>query len=207
MNKTVLSKEIKQKEQQIQLQKLYNQCLQELISIGFNMSPQILGTIQIQLSKRSNKRYGCCRQQDPDERTKTIEKVGRNRYVKYNKYNSHIIEISKWVMELDDRIIKNTIIHEIIHCFPYCNNHGEQFKKYAKYINQKLGYNISRLGNKQEDYKKSNLEYDEKENFYKYTINCTKCGKVIHRKRLQHDFFKKYRCLCGGKLKLCQQKI
>ena len=136
MNKTVLSKEIKQKEQQIQLQKLeklYNQCLQELISIGFNMSPQILGTIQIQLSKRSNKRYGCCRQQDPDERTMTIEKVGRNRYVKYNKYNSHIIEISKWVMDLDDRIIKNTIIHEIIHCFPDCNNHGEQFKKYAKY--------------------------------------------------------------------------
>lgn len=128
MNKTTLSKEIKQKEQQIQLQKLaklYNQCLQELISIGFNMSPQILGTIEIQLSKRNNKRYGCCKQQDPDERTKTR----RTRYVKYNKYNSHIIEISKWVMELDDRIIKNTIIHEIIHCFPYCNNHGEQFKK------------------------------------------------------------------------------
>ena len=29
--------------------------------------------------------------------------------------------------------IKNTIMHEIIHCFPYCNNHGSEFKKYAKY--------------------------------------------------------------------------
>lgn len=47
-------------------------------------------------------------------------------------------------MELEDDIIKNTIIHEIIHCMPYCSNHGEIFKKYAKHINSKLNYDIAR---------------------------------------------------------------
>lgn len=49
---------------------------------------------------------------------------------------------------INDGIIKNTIMHELIHCIPFCNDHGIEFKKYANYINEKLGYNISRVGNK-----------------------------------------------------------
>ena len=102
-------------------------------------------------------------------------------------------------MELDDDIIKNTIIHEIIHCFPYCNNHGEQFKKYTKYINEKLGYNISRVGDKKEDYIKSNVEYKEKEE-YNYHIKCTNCGQEFFRKRLSRNFVRRFKCAkCGGK--------
>ena len=106
-------------------------------------------------------------------------------------------------MELDEKIIKNTIIHEIIHCFPGCNNHQEGFKKYAAYINQQLGYNISRLGNKQADYKKSNLELREEKSYYNYKILCKNCGQTYYRKRLRKNFINKYKCgKCGGKLKL-----
>ena len=192
--------EIELKQQQ--LNNLYQTCINELTSIGINLTPQTVGTIEIQLSKRNNKRYGCCKQEEPDQKSKVVEKIGRRRIIKYEKYNKHIIEISKWVLDLNDEIIKNTIMHEIIHCFPYCNNHGKQFKTYAKYINQKLGYNITRLGNKKEDYQKSNIQYEEKE--YKYTIKCTKCGKLIHRNRLAKNFFRKYRCQCGGKLEIQQ---
>ena len=101
-------------------------------------------------------------------------------------------------MQLDDSIIKNTIMHELIHCFPFCCNHGEYFKKYAKIINKAYGYDISRLGNKEKDYELSNLQYEKPS--YKYTIKCTKCGKKFHRSRLAHNFFTQYRCLCGGKL-------
>ena len=105
-------------------------------------------------------------------------------------------------MDLDEKVIKNTIIHEIIHCFPYCNNHGKEFKKYANYINERLNYNITRLGNKKEDYENSNQEYIE-ENTYKHKIICTKCGHVYLRKRLKKNFFKKYRCgVCNGKLEI-----
>lgn len=177
---------------------LYKECLEELKSIGMDLSEKNIGQITIHISKRNNKRYGCCKQEEPDKKYKVVEKIGRRRIVKYEKFNKHTIEVSKWVLELDDKIIKNTIMHEIIHCFPFCNNHGKQFKMYAKYINERLGYDISRLGNKKEDYAKSNLIYEEKS--WKYVIKCSNCGKVLYRNRLARDFFRKYRCLCGGKL-------
>lgn len=185
------------------LQKIYNECVQELKSIGIDISnSDKIGTIDISISKRNNKRYGCCKQEEPDSSSKYIERVGRKRIIKYAKFNKHHIEISPWLLELDEDIIKNTIIHEIIHCFPNCNNHGIQFKKYAQYINDKLGYNISRVGNKKEDYIKSNVEYKEKEQ-YNYHIKCTNCGQSFFRKRLNRNFTRKYRCgKCKGKFQV-----
>jgi predicted RNA-binding Zn-ribbon protein involved in translation (DUF1610 family) len=181
------------------LNKLYNKCINELKSIGINvLDEKNIGNIEIKLSKRNNKRYGCCRQEEPDRKSRFYERIGTKKYLRYAKYNKHTIEISKWVMELDEKIIKNTIMHEIIHCFPLCNNHGEQFKKYAKYINKNLEYDISRLGNKVEDYKKSNIEINEtiKVN---YKIICKKCNQTVYRQRLTKNFIEKYRCgKCGG---------
>lgn len=188
---------------EFKLQKIYNECIQELKSIGIDVSdPEKTGSIDISISKRNNKRYGCCKQEEPDGDSKYIERIGYKRIVRYAKFNKHYIEISPWLLELDEAIIKNTIIHEIIHCFPYCNNHGEEFKKYAKYINEKLGYNISRVGNKKEDYIKSNVEYSEKEQF-NYHIKCTNCGQSFFRKRLSRNFSRKYRCgKCKGKFEI-----
>ena len=110
-------------------------------------------------------------------------------------------------MNLDDSIIKNTIMHEMIHCMPYCNNHGQEFKKYAEFINKNLGYEIKRLGNKEEDYKKSNIEFKEKLE-PKYKIRCKECGIIFYRQRLKKNFIKNYRCgKCKGKLELIEQKI
>ena len=185
------------------LQKIYEKCVKELKSIGLDvLNSSHIGTIDITISKRNNKRYGCCKQEEPDINSRYIERIGRKRIAKYAKFNKHHIEISPWLLELEEDIIKNTIIHEIIHCFPYCNNHGEQFKKYARYINEKLGYNISRVGNKKEDYIKSNVEYEEKEH-YNYHIKCTNCGQSFFRKRLSKNFTRKYRCAkCKGKLEV-----
>ena len=180
------------------LERLYNECCQELQSIGLDISSRNIGNVTIRLSKRNNKRYGCCKQEEPDSRYKIVKKIGRRKIVSYERFNKHTIEISRWVLDLNDKIIKNTIMHEMIHCFPYCNNHGKQFKAYAGFINSRLGYDISRTGNKSKDFRESNLEYEEKQ--HKYTIKCCKCGKVFHRDRLARNFFSKYRCVCGGKL-------
>ena len=185
------------------LYKLFDECVSELNKIGINLENNKVGNIDIKLSKRSTKRYGCCKQEEPDKNYKIIEKRGYRRIIKYEKFNKHHIEISNWVMQLNDEIIKNTIMHEIIHCFPYCNNHGTNFKKYATYINEKLGYNITRTGNVKEDYEKSNIEFKSKELEYKYKIICTKCGQEIYRKRFNSKLIKRYRCKkCGGKLQL-----
>lgn len=180
------------------LKELYNECVIELKSIGFNLNEDEIGQINITFSKRKNKRYGCCKQEEPDKTTA----FRKNRIIHYKKYKKHTIEISKWLMDLNDDIIKNTIIHEIIHCLPDCNNHGKEFKKYSKLINEKLGYNITRLGNKKEDYEKSNLEFNENQKI-KYVIACENCGLIYYRQRMAKNFTKKYRCgKCKGKLRI-----
>lgn len=186
------------------LQKLYKECMQELSSIEIKLeNNKDIGKIDISIAKRKTKRYGCCKQEKPDKNFKVTKKVGKRKSVSFEKFGEHHIEISKWVMELDDKIIKNTIIHELIHCIPFCNNHGEEFKKYATYINSRLGYNIKRVGNPKEDYEKSNISYKEKEVEYKYKIKCQKCGQEILRQRFNVRKLNRYRCgKCGGKLEI-----
>lgn len=185
------------------LQRLYNECINELKSINIDINNPMIGEIDVRIAPRNTKRYGCCKQEEPDLTSRYTVKRGRHKIIGYERFNKHHIEINKWVMDLEDKLIKNTIMHEIIHCFPRCNNHGETFKKYASYINQNLNYNITRVGDKKEDFKKSNLDFDENENNYKYKIVCQECGQLILRKRLQRNFIKKYRCgKCGGKLEL-----
>lgn len=181
------------------LNKLYLECIDELNKIGIDISnKKIYGEICISISKRNNKRYGCCKQEDPNKNYKTVTKLGRRKIIRYEKFNKHHIEISKWVMELEDTIIKNTIMHELIHCIPYCNNHGVEFKKYANLINTNYHYDVSRVGNKKADFEKSNIEYNEITH-YNYKITCRNCGQEFFRQRLSKNFKRKYRCgKCGN---------
>ncbi len=185
------------------LQLLFNDCKNELDSIGIDLNNKSIGEITISIGKRACKRYGCCKQESPVKSSRYVEKIGRKRYVKYALFEKHNIEISKWVMELNTDIIKNTIMHEIIHCLPNCSNHGNEFKKYANYINYKLGYDISRLGDKKQDLIDSNIPI-EKEKF-NYKIECSRCGYNFYRKRINCNFSSKYRCgKCGGRFSVYQ---
>ena len=182
------------------LERLFKESLKELEQIGISF--ENLGKIDISISKRNNKRYGCCKQEEPDKKTK----YKYRKKIYYSCFKIHHIEISKWVLDLNDDIIKNTIIHELIHCLPNCNNHGKEFKMYASIVNEKLGYNISRLGNKEADFRNSNIEYKIKTKDYKYKIICTVCNQLYYRKRISKDFLLKYRCgKCKGKLKILEK--
>ena len=185
------------------LNRLFLECINELNRIGIDiLNENQYGKIDILISKRNNKRYGCCKQEEPDKNYKTINKIRRRKIIKYEKFNKHHIEISKWVMELEDDIIKNTLMHELIHCIPYCNNHGTEFKKYAELLNTNYGYDISRLGDKKKDFEKSNIEYKETKN-YKYKVICKSCKQEFYRQRLNRNFTRKYRCAkCGGRFEI-----
>lgn len=185
------------------LNKLFSECVMELKEIGIDiLDVKQYGKIEISISRRNTKRYGCCKQEKPDNNYRTISRIGRRKVVKYEKFGIHKIEVSKWIMELDEDIIKNTIMHELIHCMPYCNNHGAVFKKYAKIINDSLGYDISRVGYKKKDFEKSDKEYNENKN-YKYKIICKGCKQEFYRQRLKNNFTRKYRCAkCGGRFEI-----
>ena len=189
------------------LNKLFLECVAELNNIGIDiLNEEKYGKIEISISKRNNKRYGCCRQEEPDERFKVITKIGRRKTIRYEKFNKHHIEISKWVMELEDSVIKNTIMHELIHCMPYCNNHGAEFKKYAKLVNQKYDYDVSRVGDKKKDYEKSQIEYKEPQT-HNYKIICNKCKQEFFRQRIDRNFKRKFRCAkCNGTFEVINLK-
>ena len=109
-------------------------------------------------------------------------------------------------MELEDSIIKNTIMHELIHCIPYCNNHGTEFKKYANIINLNYNYNISRVGDKKRDFEKSKIKFKEA-NTHNYEIVCKGCNNIFYRQRLSKNFTRKYRCaICGSKFEITKIK-
>ncbi len=187
------------------LKTLYNECLEELNTIGIDFSNNGYGVVDIGLAKRKTKRYGCCKNEDPDK----TSSYRKNRRTYYRVFKTHHIEISDWLMDLNDDIIKNTIVHELIHCLPDCNNHGDEFKRYARYINDTLGYNITRVGNKKEDYDKSNIEYADDsvytEDNSKYRVRCTNCGYSFFRRRLQRGFARNYRCgKCMGKFEVIE---
>ena len=78
------------------LKKLYIECVEELNKLGIDiLNEKKYGKISISVSKRNNKRYGCCKQEDPDRAYKTVSKIGRRRTIRYEKYNKHKIEVGK----------------------------------------------------------------------------------------------------------------
>lgn len=182
---------------------LYKECVSELNKIGIDiLNEKIYGKIDISISKRNNKRYGCCKQEEPDKNYKTVIKYKRRKIIRYEKFNKHHIEISPWVMELNDDIIKNTIMHELIHCIPFCNNHGSEFKRISQIINLNSNLNVSRVGNKKNDYEKSKIEFKDNKH-YNYKIICIGCRQTFFRQRLNKNFTRKYRCgKCGSKFEI-----
>ena len=65
------------------LNRLYIECIKELNMVGIDiLDEKYYGKIDISIAKRNNKRYGCCRQEEPDKRYKAITKRGRKKIKK-----------------------------------------------------------------------------------------------------------------------------
>ena len=63
---------------------------------------------------------------------------------KYTEYDFYI-EISGHTLQNTEKSLKNTLIHELIHTVPDGLCHTGEWKKWAKYVSEKTGYNIKRL--------------------------------------------------------------
>lgn len=164
------------------IQELYKEVLAEVKKINLPISKNIKNDISI--NKKAKSRFGCC---------KKIQK---------GVIKSFEIEISSRLIGGEDKFIKQTLAHELIHTCPGCDNHGAIWKAYAEKMNGVYGYNIKRtdtakhLGIKEEGtFKNRSLEEN-------YVLICKNCGARISRTRksnvVKHP--SNYRCKCGGKL-------
>lgn len=115
--------------------------------------------------------------------------------------NKNIIEISKWVFELNEKDIKNTIVHELLHTIKGTNGHCRKWKYYAMLMNNKYNYDISRVGNSNNDFKKVNKSEQDKVEImgYRYKKTCNTCGNIHYWHRATQRKIQAYKqgnCSC-----------
>lgn len=160
------------------LKRLVKESEKELQAIG--LGDKLKSDIEYTINYKAKKRLGqCCKKQD--------------------------INISSWLLEIgDDHDIKNTIIHEILHTFEDTIGHKEKWQYYARYVNNRTDYHITRTTSINKIYEKANKVRPTKEIHYRWKITCTKCGKVFYRQRINtkvlNDFARGNRVhkYCGG---------
>lgn len=150
------------------LQKVFNNCITMMDEIGIDYGK----ITEIKVNTRATQRWGQCRHKF----------VGRdaNGNPKYN--NS--INISSIL--LDERVpiesLQNTIIHEILHTCPGCQNHGPNWKRRADKVKRELGYDIKRCDSNADKGVSNSIvaEYHRP----KYIVKCKGCGMEVGQQRM-----------------------
>jgi hypothetical protein len=105
-----------------------------LKELGVPISNSICPDVRLTGSHRA---YGRC-----------CPKGSLKRYTEYDFY----IELSGHTLENTEKSIRNTLIHELLHTVPGGLRHTGEWKKWAKFVSAKTGYDIKRLdGDKTEE--------------------------------------------------------
>lgn len=159
---------------QTELDNLMGELAQRLRTLSIPISGKISPTVAV--NSRAKRRLGCCRKQG----------------------DRFTIEVSSQLLEDEPRLTQ-TLVHELLHTCPGCQNHGERWKAYAGVVNAAWGMEIARLAPAMDD-EQARLRVDT----VKYALQCEACGKQFLRTRLcplvRHP--ERYRCTCGGALHL-----
>lgn len=155
-----------------------SECMYELETLGIKFGK----IVNFEVNYRAKSRWGqCCKKRD-----------------------GYYINISNRLLQddVEDKALKDTIIHEILHTCEGCMNHGTTWKKHADKVNKAYGYNIKRCTSaKEKGFDMEDLKA-EKERNAKHKFVCEKCGQTILRQR-ESNFTKNYENYtcgrCGGK--------
>lgn len=162
------------------IENLFAEVKKELTEAGIPIPKNIAA---VRINSRPRARLGMCK------RSKNFP----------NK-TEYTIEISRFVMDMDVKKIKDVVAHELLHTCPGCFNHGDKWKEYAKVLKEQYGYDITRTTKLEENIDGTG-QYRKEE--YKYVLKCNNCGQIFKRKRecnlTRHP--EKYRCRkCGGSI-------
>lgn len=108
----------------------------------------------------------------------------------------YAIEVSASLLDRPEQL-RETLLHELLHTCPGCQNHGAAWKAWAAKAGEAFGVSIRRLAPAEEGRPPKRREP------IKYVLECRSCGAKIARSRLSKAVLhpERYRCKCGGKLK------
>lgn len=159
----------------------YNDLLKEVISEATALNIPISNNINptITINTRAKGRFGQCKKRS----------------------GNYLIEISEHLTQAENKYIKQTLAHEVLHTCPNCMNHGRAWKAYAGRMNYHYGYEISRTNS----CANMGITNPRIENA-KYIITCKTCGKKSYKQRAANvvKHIDNYRCKCGGRLEIHQ---
>ena len=113
------------------------------------------------------------------------------------------IRISEYYLQAPkESLIRETLMHELIHTCPDCLNHGKVWKKWAKVANDTYGYSIERCSSKGDfDLRKGAEKKGRTRATIKHKVSCPGCGTVWYRTRHSNLTLhaEEYTCGCGHK--------
>lgn len=94
----------------------------------------------------------------------------------FNSNNTGYIVLTDYGLAGDKEIVKNTIIHELLHFYPNCIEHDGEWQKKADIVNSKYHYEIEEIGFMPNEFiKEFILKHKER---YKYMSVCLNCGTI-----------------------------
>lgn len=160
---------------------VYRMCRKELLEINMDISNNI---VSVRVNGRLRTVLGRC--------------------ITHRDFSGswHEIEINPCLLEddVDLQAAKETMIHELIHTCPGCQNHGYEWKRRGDRASRMLGYNVERL---------TGLNVLESQGVkvkmetYKYALVCDDCKKEYKFKRWcgKLEYPSRYKCgRCNGNL-------
>lgn len=104
------------------------------------------------------------------------------------------INISSWLLEVgSDKDIKNTIIHELLHTFDDTIGHKAKWQYYARYVNNRTDYHITRTTSIDNIYARANVEREHRDIVYKWEIKCRQCGEIWKKTRITNKVLNSYK--------------
>ena len=154
----------------------YNRLLQEVIleakqlniPISQNIDPNVI------INTRA-KRFGQCKRRG----------------------DKFLIELSSIFDKAEDKMVKQTLAHEILHTCPDCLNHQAKWKSHVSKMNRAYGYKIERTNSCENIGVTREISKNAK-----YTIECQKCHTKVYKDRISGIIRnpENYHCKCGGGL-------
>jgi hypothetical protein len=109
------------------INRMLAECIELMRELGVPISDSICPEVKL---VGTHSYYGRCN-----------SKGSLKRYTEFDYY----IEISGHTLQNTEKSLRNTLIHELIHTVPDGLCHTGEWRKWAKYVSEKTGYNIKRL--------------------------------------------------------------
>lgn len=104
----------------VELDNILKECHKEISDLGISVAP--LGTISLKINN-AKRSWGYCSR----------------------KGSLFTIKIARMTIDLGLVAVRATMIHELLHTVPNCMNHGAEWKRIAKMVDEAYGYTTSRI--------------------------------------------------------------